>query len=93
MIELENPNTGDDLMAAPAGNQNNNKYQQEYAVQVYKLCLMGARDQDLADFLKFTETPSSTGSAFIQSSQKQESVESWLPMPKWRITYSIEQWV
>ncbi|HFD4036246.1 TPA: hypothetical protein ACF3XN_003401 [Vibrio parahaemolyticus] len=37
-------------MAAPAGNQNNNKYQQEYPVQVYKLCLMGARDQDLADF-------------------------------------------
>lgn len=39
-------------MAAPAGNQNNNKYQQEYAVQVYKLCLMGARDQDLADFFE-----------------------------------------
>ncbi|CAH0523982.1 hypothetical protein CTH30272_00134 [Allocatenococcus thiocycli] len=39
-------------MAAPKGNQNNNKYQPIYAVQVNKLCLMGARDQDLADFFE-----------------------------------------
>ncbi|HGS5189838.1 TPA: hypothetical protein ACMDQU_004444 [Vibrio parahaemolyticus] len=39
-------------MAAPCGNQNNNKYQPDYATQVYKLCLMGARDQDLAEFFE-----------------------------------------
>lgn len=37
-------------MAAPLGNQNNNKYRQKYAKHAYKLCLMGARDKDLADF-------------------------------------------
>ncbi|WP_162062707.1 hypothetical protein [Vibrio taketomensis] len=37
-------------MAAPLGNLNSNKYCSEYAKQTYKLCLMGARDQDLADF-------------------------------------------
>ncbi len=39
-------------MAAPIGNLNSNKYRPEYAVQVYKLCLMGARDQDLANFFE-----------------------------------------
>lgn len=39
-------------MAAPIGNQNNNKYRQEYADQAYKLCLKGARDQDLAEFFE-----------------------------------------
>ncbi|HCH4197374.1 TPA: hypothetical protein NKW06_003668 [Vibrio parahaemolyticus] len=39
-------------MAAPRGNRNNNKYRQNYARQVYKLCLMGARDQDLAEFFE-----------------------------------------
>ncbi|MGR5531240.1 hypothetical protein ACPV40_16820 [Vibrio alfacsensis] len=37
-------------MAAPRGNRNNNKYRNKYAKQAYKLCLMGARDQDLAGF-------------------------------------------
>ncbi|MCA0935583.1 hypothetical protein LCL85_08480 [Vibrio alginolyticus] len=37
-------------MPAPIGNRNNNKYRQEYVTQVYKLCLMGACDKDLADF-------------------------------------------
>ncbi|EGR3455230.1 hypothetical protein ACEQ2R_003349 [Vibrio parahaemolyticus] len=39
-------------MGAPIGNQNNNKYRQTYAKQAYKLCLVGARDQDLADFFE-----------------------------------------
>lgn len=39
-------------MAAPANNRNNLKYNCEYALQAYKLCLMGARDQDLADFFE-----------------------------------------
>ncbi|MDF2155301.1 hypothetical protein [Vibrio sp. CAU 1672] len=39
-------------MSAPIGNVNNNKYKAEYADQAYKLCLMGARDQDLADFFE-----------------------------------------
>ncbi|EJG0960539.1 hypothetical protein C4G95_RS15985 [Vibrio parahaemolyticus] len=39
-------------MAAPTGNLNNNKYRLEFAVQVYKLCLMGARDKDLAEFFE-----------------------------------------
>lgn len=39
-------------MAAPLGNLNSNKYCSEYAKQAYKLCLMGARDQDLADFFE-----------------------------------------
>lgn len=37
-------------MAAPTGNRNNNKYRPENAKHVYKLCLLGARDKDLADF-------------------------------------------
>lgn len=37
-------------MAAPLGNLNSNKYNSKYAKQAYKLCLIGARDQDLADF-------------------------------------------
>ncbi|WP_232055099.1 hypothetical protein [Vibrio taketomensis] len=37
-------------MPGPLGNCNNNKYQIEYAKQAYKLCLLGARDQDLAHF-------------------------------------------
>ncbi|MEH0668241.1 hypothetical protein [Vibrio owensii] len=39
-------------MSAPLRNQNNNKYVKECAIQAYKLCLMGARDQDLADFFE-----------------------------------------
>ncbi|WP_394212626.1 hypothetical protein [Enterovibrio calviensis] len=39
-------------MPAPQGNLNNNKYKPEYAQQVYKICLLGARDQDLADFFE-----------------------------------------
>ncbi|CZF77196.1 hypothetical protein GCE9029_00064 [Grimontia celer] len=39
-------------MPAPHGNLNNNKYKPEYATQAHKLCLMGARDQDLADFFE-----------------------------------------
>ncbi|HIF5533498.1 TPA: helix-turn-helix domain-containing protein [Vibrio parahaemolyticus] len=37
-------------MAAPTGNHNNNKYRQAFSKQAFKLCLMGARDKDLADF-------------------------------------------
>lgn len=39
-------------MAAPQGNTYNNKYKLEYAHQVYKLCLLGAIDQDLANFFE-----------------------------------------
>lgn len=39
-------------MAAPNGNTFNNKYKPEYAKQCYKLCLLGAIDQDLADFFE-----------------------------------------
>ncbi|EGR1391765.1 hypothetical protein ACCF70_000685 [Vibrio parahaemolyticus] len=39
-------------MSAPQGNTNNCKYKLEYAHQAYKLCLIGARDQDLADFFE-----------------------------------------
>ncbi|GAL21791.1 hypothetical protein JCM19235_1613 [Vibrio maritimus] len=39
-------------MAAPSGNTNNSKYEPQYAQQVYKLCLMGARDQDIASFFE-----------------------------------------
>ncbi|MBY5948781.1 hypothetical protein [Photobacterium rosenbergii] len=39
-------------MAAPNGNTYNNKYKSEYAKQCYKLCLLGAIDQDLADFFE-----------------------------------------
>ncbi|MGR5530854.1 hypothetical protein ACPV40_14775 [Vibrio alfacsensis] len=39
-------------MAAPKGNTFNNKYQPEYAKQVYKLCLLGTTDQELADFFE-----------------------------------------
>ncbi|EKO3811029.1 hypothetical protein [Vibrio harveyi] len=39
-------------MPAPHKNINNNKYRPSYAIQAYKLCLMGARDQDLADFFE-----------------------------------------
>ncbi|ANQ16283.1 hypothetical protein [Vibrio natriegens] len=39
-------------MPAPNGNLNNNKYKKNYAQQAYKLCLMGARDQDLAEFFE-----------------------------------------
>lgn len=39
-------------MSAPKGNKNYNKYKPYYALQAYKLCLMGARDQDLADFFE-----------------------------------------
>ncbi|HHC6573316.1 MULTISPECIES: hypothetical protein [Vibrio harveyi group] len=39
-------------MAAPTGNLNNNKYRPEFAKHAYKLCLLGARDQDLADFFE-----------------------------------------
>ena len=39
-------------MAAPSGNLNSNKYSSKYANQAYKLCLIGARDQDLADFFE-----------------------------------------
>ncbi|PMN73760.1 hypothetical protein [Enterovibrio norvegicus] len=39
-------------MPAPYGNLNNNKYQPEYAQQAYKICLLGARDRDLADFFE-----------------------------------------
>ncbi|MGR5325332.1 hypothetical protein ACP3VW_16135 [Vibrio sp. DNB22_17_1] len=39
-------------MAAPKGNLNNNKYRTDYTKQTYKLCLMGARDVDLAEFFE-----------------------------------------
>ncbi|HCE3035994.1 hypothetical protein P5E37_23850 [Vibrio parahaemolyticus] len=39
-------------MAAPKGNTFNNKYQPEYPKQVYKLCLLGTTDQELADFFE-----------------------------------------
>ena len=39
-------------MAAPSGNTNNNKFKPQYPYQVYKLCLLGARDRDIADFFK-----------------------------------------
>lgn len=39
-------------MPAPIRNQNNNKYNPKYVKQAYKLCLMGARDQDLAEFFE-----------------------------------------
>lgn len=39
-------------MPAPHGNINNNKYNKNYTQQAYKLCLMGARDQDLAEFFE-----------------------------------------
>lgn len=39
-------------MAAPIGNLNSNKYRPEYTKHVYKLCLFGARDQDLANFFE-----------------------------------------
>ena len=39
-------------MSAPKGNKNNHKYKPEYARQVYQLCLMGARDKDLASFFE-----------------------------------------
>lgn len=39
-------------MAAPSGNTNNNKYKPQYPHQVYKLCLLGARDRDIADFFE-----------------------------------------
>lgn len=39
-------------MAAPSGNTNHSKYKPQYAHQVYKLCLMGARDQDIATFFE-----------------------------------------
>lgn len=39
-------------MAAPKGNAFNNKYRPVYAKQCYKLCLLGAIDQDLADFFE-----------------------------------------
>lgn len=50
-------------MAAPKGNKNaegNNGgaptlYRDEYAEQVYKLCLLGATDAELADFFNVTE--------------------------------------
>lgn len=39
-------------MSAPKGNTFNNKYQPDYVKQVYKLCLLGATDQELADFFE-----------------------------------------
>lgn len=39
-------------MSAPKGNTFNNKYQPEYAKQVYKLCLLGTTDQELAGFFE-----------------------------------------
>ncbi|EJG2229780.1 hypothetical protein BS007_RS17140 [Vibrio parahaemolyticus] len=39
-------------MSAPLGNLNNCKFKPEYAKQVYKLCLLGARDVELADFFE-----------------------------------------
>ncbi|ARV72206.1 hypothetical protein [Vibrio campbellii] len=39
-------------MGAPHGNTNNKKYNRTFAPLTYKLCLMGARDQDLADFFE-----------------------------------------
>ena len=39
-------------MPAPTGNTFNNKYQSEYAKQCHKLCLLGAIDDDLADFFE-----------------------------------------
>ncbi len=39
-------------MTAPKGNTFNNKYRPEYAEQTYKLCLLSATDQDIADFFK-----------------------------------------
>ncbi|OBU40706.1 hypothetical protein [Photobacterium damselae] len=37
-------------MTAPKGNTFNNKYQSAYVAQTYKLCLLGATDDELADF-------------------------------------------
>lgn len=37
-------------MSAPVGNTFNNKYKPEYVIQAYKLCLLGATDDELADF-------------------------------------------
>lgn len=39
-------------MPAPLGNLNNSKYHERFAKQANKLCLLGARDQDLADFFE-----------------------------------------
>lgn len=39
-------------MPAPKENKNNNKYKTSYAMRAYKLCLIGARDKDLADFFE-----------------------------------------
>lgn len=39
-------------MSPPIGNKNNNKYKNEYVLQAFKLCAIGARDQDLANFFE-----------------------------------------
>ncbi|NOI69612.1 hypothetical protein F0246_04120 [Vibrio owensii] len=39
-------------MPAPINNKNNLKYRGSYPLLAYKLCLLGARDQDLADFFE-----------------------------------------
>lgn len=79
-------------MAAPLGNLNSNKYCSEYAKQAYKLCLMGARDQDLVGVDKRRELQKQSQREFIKVG-KPILVETFVLMNCYKVEWLYEKWL